>query len=159
VPRAVRVLALASVAAPVAALSLCLYVVDGRSMAPTLPAGALVIAVPFLRSDPPRRGDIVILRDAWRAVPSAVKRVAAVPGDCVSAARFSVVRAAEAAAQSCTTLDANRYLVVGDNHGYSTDSRTLGPVTRDTIVARVVLGLWPPAVERRLASAHSSEVP
>lgn len=38
----------------------------------------------------------------------------------------------------------DRLWVMGDNRGNSADSRVFGPITRDSVVGRTVLRVWPP---------------
>ena len=42
------------------------------------------------------------------------------------------------------TVAHNHYFVLGDNRGNSIDSRSFGPVPRNTIKGRVPLRYWPP---------------
>lgn len=41
------------------------------------------------------------------------------------------------------TLNENEYFVLGDNRNNSSDSRNIGLITRDEIIGKVVIRLWP----------------
>jgi nickel-type superoxide dismutase maturation protease len=87
--------------------------VDGESMFPTLRPGDF-LAVRALHSSEPRRGQLVVVRLGGLEI---VKRVIAEPGE--------------------RALGADEFWVEGDNAAASTDSRSAGPVTRDSIVGVV----------------------
>lgn len=92
--------------------------VRGESMRPTLPPGALVVAVPLDGAADPRPGDIVIARRPDRPEQEIIKRVLTVTAD-------------------------GEYVLAGDNPAASTESVDFGPVPRRLIVARVRWRYWP----------------
>lgn len=121
--------------------------VTGPSMAPTLLPGDLVVVLPrALR--PPRRGDVVLVRDPRAPERTTIKRLVGLPGERV------VVRPRTVEADGRTVLDRprpapgdrnrqwrlgeDRYLVLGDNPRRSTDGRQLGPLP-GTLLAAVAL--------------------
>jgi len=85
-------------------------------MAPTLRDGERVwIELGAYRREPPRPGDVVLVRHPYRADLRLVKRVVAVG-------------------------TAGRIELAGDNPEESTDSRDFGPVPRDLVLGRVLVG-------------------
>lgn len=113
--------------------------VEGDSMSPTLPAGALVV-VGAVRGWI-ATGAVVVVRRPDGS--EHLKRVAAVPGD-----RF-VARDGTA-----VTLGPDEYAIVGDNRSGSTDSRHYGPVSRNEIVALARACYWPPRAWRWFPSGR-----
>jgi len=100
-------------------------VVAGESMAPALMPGDWAVA---LEARAINRGDVVVVRHPLRPGIEMVKRVTGVPGDRVGG----------------ITLRAGQWFVEGDDSGRSIDSRELGPVGREHVVARVLFVYWPP---------------
>jgi nickel-type superoxide dismutase maturation protease len=100
-----------------------LVAVDGDSMRPALTPGDRVLVVRAAA----RVGDIVAVRDPRRPDRTMLKRVASIDGD--------------------------RIVVLGDNAGASTDSRTFGPVDRASIVGRAVYRYAPVSRAGRLRRA------
>jgi nickel-type superoxide dismutase maturation protease len=88
--------------------------VEGDSMSPTLPAGALVAVSPN-RADPPVGAVVVVRRPDGS---EHLKRIAA--------------------------RDDAGYVLLGDNPAASTDSRHYGPVGRQDIVGIARFCYWPP---------------
>jgi nickel-type superoxide dismutase maturation protease len=99
-------------------------VVRGSSMWPTLQSGDRLLV---LRRWSLTAGDVVAVRDPRDRTRLLVKRVSSVDGDEVR--------------------------VAGDNPGWSTDSRTFGPIPRADVVGTVLRRYGPPGREGRLASA------
>lgn len=119
------------------------FIVVGRSMEPTLASGSVVIALPMLPSQRLDAGDVVVLSSPSGGAGLAVKRIVAAPGECVDAFGGRVRGDGNQARRGCAPLRDSEYFVLGDNPRQSTDSRSYGPVTRDLIVARVALQVWP----------------
>ena len=102
------------------------YVVEGRSMLRAYAPGDRLLAERLTyRLREPRVGDAVIVRRPGGGKAMDVKRIAAAPGSRVPVRGDPVV------------LGHDEWYVLGDNLSESTDSRTLGPVRREDIVARV----------------------
>jgi len=110
--------------------------VEGESMAPLLPNGALVAVAP-LRDAPQLGAIVVVLRPDGS---EHLKRVVAGPGE-----RFV------GPAGLTVTLGPDEYAVMGDNRGASTDSRNYGPVAQRDIVAVARVCYWPPRAWRLLS--------
>lgn len=89
------------------------YRVDGESMAPSFsPDERVVVNKLAYRFSQPRAGDLVVVRDPREPERLLLKRIGGAAGD-------------------------DRWLVLGDNAGSSTDSRDFGPVERELIVGKV----------------------
>lgn len=125
--------------------------VEGRSMQPTLEPGDRLLVRP-VGPVPPRRGDVVIVRDPRRPRRATVKRVVGLPGERIElrAGRLSIdgVTHIEPHAHrrdgddACTVPPGHLY-VLGDNRSHSTDSRTYGPVPLTLVEAVVVATIRP----------------
>ncbi len=102
-------------------------VVQGRSMAPTLLPGDVLLAVRPRRI---RRGDVVVVAPAGRGMEM-VKRVVGLPGE-----RVPLIG-------RVGPLGPGEYLVVGDHLAGSTDGRAFGPVSREEVAGVVRLRLLP----------------
>jgi signal peptidase I len=93
------------------------YVVDGPSMEPAYRAGdRLLVNRLAYRTQGPRPGDAVVLRDPEDSARLLLKRIAATPRPAGEVPR--------------------RYFVIGDNAGASRDSRQFGHVTRKAIIGK-----------------------
>ena len=100
-------------------------------MTPLLNAGDWAVVV----RDTVRRGAVVVVDHPERPGLPMVKRLVGVPGDLIGDRR----------------LEADEWWVEGDNAAASTDSRTLGPVTRAAMAGRVLAVYWPPERARWVA--------
>lgn len=129
-------------------------VVYGRSMEPNLfESQRLIIDKISYRFHAPQRNDIVVLNmpDMDEML---VKRIVGLPGetveihsgylyvDGVPVAETFIDHSVQYELEP-TTLGPLNYFVLGDNRGNSNDSRSFGPVGRDSIVGRVWLRYWP----------------
>lgn len=137
--------------------------VIGSAMHPAVDDNDYLIAekLPY-RVHPPRRGDIVIMRDPFDPSRDFIKRVVGLPGEGILVRTCKVfvnqrrlvepyVRdgwtrcdPAWPASGQAMTLGANEFFVLGDNRDSSLDSRMFGPVTRGAIEARVWTRIVPP---------------
>jgi len=132
-------------------------------MYPTLAPGERVLFDTLAyRGERPRRGDVVLAKHPRRPSMKLVKRVAAVPGDRVTAqgddwrveeAPSRGVPASEGAAAAGAqvwTLGEDEYFLLGDAPDLSTDARHFGAVSGREIQARAWLVYWPPRRLRRV---------
>ena len=135
--------------------------VDGMSMYPYLHNKDVVVLYKLAYKDKlPERGDVIvfILKDGGRFV----KRVIALPGETVKVDYGKVfVNGAQlnegAYLQDTVYTSGGRFLyegvtytvpkdhifVMGDNRGYSTDSRDLGPIPLDRVEGKVLMIVYP----------------
>jgi signal peptidase I len=105
------------------------------------------------------RGDIVVFATPPQlhdpSVKDLVKRVIGLPGDVISSSGGRVLINGRPLAEPwlapgvvttgirTQTVPAGEYFVMGDNRSDSEDSRVFGPISRSSIVGRVVLRIWP----------------
>jgi signal peptidase I len=135
------------------------FSIPSASMVPTLQVGDRVI-VSKLNKDP-GRGDIIVFDrpandPAGPGEPDVlIKRVIGLPGETVSARDGKVyvddkpLREAylpagvETEISSPIDVPPGDVLVMGDNRSVSQDGRYFGPISKDLIVGRAVLRIWP----------------
>ena len=96
--------------------------VHGTSMLPALRPGDVVfVQASAFRHRAPHRGEVVVARPSSLGGRALVKRIVGTPRP-------------------------DEYFLLGDHPADSLDSRTLGPVTRQELIGRVWLRVWPPRV-------------
>ncbi len=140
------------------------YVVDMSSMFPTL-KNADIILVNRLSyvTDGPHRGDVIVF-DPPSNSGEYVKRVIGLPGDYIeytsgkvwingnmfiedvdkTKTNYDVSFPIKENSDKLTLkLSENEYYVIGDNRQSSLDSRSFGPITRDKIIGRAFVVVWP----------------
>ena len=139
-------------------------IVDGDSMQPTLydKEYLWVDKFSYLVSEP-ERFDVVIFPIEYRGVDSHfVKRIIGLPGETVYIDENGVIFINDKVlpdtygkeiisefnrhlAAEPITLGPNEYFVLGDNRNHSSDSRfdSVGNISRDRLMGRVVARLWP----------------
>lgn len=105
--------------------------VEGTSMLPTLEPGDRLLV---WRGGRLRADDLVAVRDPRAPGRTLVKRIAASPGGVARLDDGSMIAAGTG------------YVVVGDNPGFTTDSRHFGPIDSKSIQGRLVYRYGP---ERR----------
>lgn len=149
------------------------FVIQGDSMFPNLEEGQCVLVSRLdYRLGNPSRGDVVVLRLSNRNGRNYIKRIVGLPGEYVTIdntnvyidgipvrettsvdrvqskrnhnlSEFSNLWVNVKSADKGWLLSDGQYFVVGDNWDASDDSRTFGPVNRDTLVGRVWIRYWP----------------
>ena len=130
--------------------------VVGESMIPTLEQkGHYILNRTAYRNSPPRRGDVVVIRDPADHGIS-VKRIIALEGESVHFFRGKVYVNSEPLAEpyllpgtrtftysqmkeQLITCGQDQFFVLGDNRVASVDSRSYGPVSRSDILGQVIL--------------------
>ncbi|RHX65138.1 signal peptidase I [Lactobacillus delbrueckii] len=136
-------------------------VVSGPSMQPTFEDGDRLIAV---RHFTPKRNDVVIIKAPNQPGAMYIKRLIGLPGDTVQSKNDVLYINGKKAAQPYLNnkyqkadhlagvnytnnfkvkLKKNQYWVMGDHRDVSNDSRLFGPVSRSSILSKVVLRYWP----------------
>ena len=124
--------------------------VEGISMLPTYQNGSahFVNQLAYLLHEP-RRGDVVSIRLAGIHVMY-MKRIIGLPGETVAFVNGRVLIDGEVLAEPYEKLQCdwnlppeklgpNEYFVVGDNRSMRPDEHTFGKVSRDRIVAKLLL--------------------
>lgn len=126
----------------------CMLVyVKGRSMQDTLQSGEIVFAVRRRIHSEIRRFDVVLCRYPKRK-ELFIKRIVGLPGECISIEDDTLLINGEPVEENfprrrslCPMtereLEADEYFVLGDNRPASKDSRSVGPIPRDRIIAVV----------------------
>lgn len=108
------------------------FIVSGASMEPTFHNGDyLIVDELSYQFNGPQKNDVIIFRYPLEPSKYFIKRVEGVPGEKVKTSGKEI------------TLKENEYYVLGDNRGASSDSRIWGPVTKNFIVGRAIVRLWP----------------
>jgi signal peptidase I len=146
------------------ATDLLVLVLSGKaaSNSPTIPAcNGRYLAEGFTyHFRDPHRGELVVIHarghiggvvtpDPSSRDLNLTKRVIGIPGDTVVGRGGGVYVNGQKADNIPTDpfpsvhLGPKQYFVLGDNRGFSQDSRDFGPVPRDTIFGRVILIYWP----------------
>ena len=130
-------------------------VVLGQSMEPNLrTAQRLMVEKVSYWLHPPRRGDIVVLRDPTGGPVPLIKRVVGLPGERVSIANGHVRVDGQALNEpylnQITQGEGRSWVVppmemfvMGDNRSNSKDSRYFGPVPLDSVFGHAVFRFWP----------------
>jgi signal peptidase I len=132
------------------------FAIPSESMAPTLrPGDHLLVEKLSYRFGSPRRGDLVVFR-APDGGSLAVKRIVGLAGDHVAIedgvlAVNGKLRHEPYVDQPSidsvyfgpVVVPRGDVFVMGDNRADSHDSRDYGPVSRSSLVGRVLVRLWP----------------
>lgn len=129
-------------------------VVYGQSMEPNLsPLQRLIVDKISYRLHSPQRNDIVVI-DLPTMDDMLVKRIVGLPGETIEVRDGEVLVNGSPLPEpfphdlghttmAPTVLGPLQYFVMGDNRDNSNDSRSFGPVHRESIVGRVWLRYWP----------------
>lgn len=106
-----------------------------------------------------RRGDVVVVKIPGQPERHFVKRVVALPGECLALQDglltidehhlpepyLNGLPAYLGTGNHSWQIGEDEYFLMGDNRAHSTDSRVYGPVAQEAIVGRVSRRIWPPA--------------
>jgi signal peptidase I len=130
--------------------------IEGDSMEPNLHNGEYVLIdkISYLLH-PPERGDVVVFTPPNNE-RDYIKRVIGLPGDTVEVKGGQIyvngVALDEPYLQQvilrnepARVVEEGRYFVLGDNRNNSSDSRSFGTITPQSIVGRAWLVYWPPS--------------
>jgi signal peptidase I len=132
--------------------------VDGLSMEPRVHAGEIVLINTLAyRFGDIERGDVVAFRHDAPNPETYIKRVVGLPGERV-AVRDGVVsidgrvlpepyvRYRDRRSAPAVVVPPHAYYVLGDNRAESDDSRNWGPLQRQDVVGKALVGIWPPRI-------------
>jgi len=129
-------------------------VVLGQSMEPNLHQDEqLIIDKLSYRFRQPARGEIVVVAMGEGEIPL-IKRVVGLPGETLQIENNRVLIDGETLSEPYLgnivqrdygpiTVAEGHVFVMGDNRNYSRDSRSIGAVTLDRIIARAWVRVWP----------------
>jgi signal peptidase I len=137
------------------------FYIPSGSMEPTLNIGDRILVDKLsYHLHPVHRGDIVVFakppnEQLEPGINDLVKRVIGLPGESISGANGQVYINGKPLAEPWLPkgvvtsnfgpikIPKNDYFVMGDNRGFSEDSRVFGPISGSLIVGRVVFRIWP----------------
>lgn len=152
-------------------LALVLYVVIqyavqtvhvlGSSMLYTLHDNDLLVASKIsYKLHQPQRGDIIVFKPPDEASRDFIKRIIALPGERLRIVNGVVYINDQVLHEPYLPekwtynnnwpqsgqdyiLPPNMFFVMGDNRNHSSDSRTFGPITLDSILGKAEIRIWP----------------
>ena len=139
------------------------FIVSGASMAPNFATGDyLIVDEISYRFSNPQRGDVVVFNAGFipgYAGQRFIKRVIGLPGETVDVTngKVEIIKDGKTTVldekylpadlktygDTNITLKADQYFVLGDNRGYSYDSRVWGVVPRSDIIGKAFLRIFP----------------
>jgi signal peptidase I len=129
--------------------------VHGQSMEPTLHTDQrLVVEKVTYRFHGPRHGDIVVLKSPQQSTELLIKRVIGLPGETVEIRQGRVYINGQELDEPYLERPTGgnwgpiivpplHVFVLGDNRGFSNDSRAFGVVPLENIVGRAWVSYWP----------------
>jgi signal peptidase I len=129
--------------------------VHGQSMEPTLHSDQrLVVEKVSYRFHGPRRGDIVVLKSPQQSAELLIKRVIGLPGEAIEIREGRVyvngqeldepyLERSKGGNWGPTIVPPLHIFVLGDNRGFSNDSRAFGMVPIKSIIGRAWVSYWP----------------
>lgn len=130
--------------------------VFGQSMEPNLHTNQRIVVEKLTyRLHAPQRGDVVVLKLPQESGELLIKRVIALPGETVAIHGGKVwigdmsldepyLTQPTSGEMPAHTVPEGHIFVLGDNRGFSNDSRSFGMVPLENIVGRAWLSYWPP---------------
>jgi signal peptidase I len=131
------------------------FEIQMHSMEPTLlPDDRVLVDKRFYRSHEPRRGDVIVFRYPLSPDKQYLKRIVGLPGDRVEirSGRLHIngrelvevyVNGTPVGGYDPATIPANAYFVLGDNRNNSEDSRSFGPISRESLLGKVTKIYYP----------------
>jgi signal peptidase I len=137
-----------------------IFTVQGDSMEQSLSDGDVLIVNRLATGRATvRRGDVVVTRVSGQPGRHFVKRVVALPGECLSLQDgllliddnhfpepyLNGLPAYLGTGNHSWQIGEDEYFLMGDNRVHSTDSRDYGPVAQEALVGRISRRIWPPA--------------
>ncbi|MBN1259362.1 MAG: signal peptidase I [Anaerolineae bacterium] len=129
-------------------------VVLSQSMEPTLhPDQQIIVEKMTYHFRAPRRGEIVVIGVEESDIPY-IKRVVGLPGETLEIRNSRVFIDGHILTETYlpnvtpgtygpVIIPEDHIFVMGDNRGNSRDSRALGPIALDKVIARAWISVWP----------------
>jgi len=136
--------------------------VSGNSMNPTFTNGEKIVAEKIsIKFEPPTRGEVVILRYPANPTDLLIKRIVGLPGETLKIQNglvyvngsilnesYLISKVVTVGQQTISEglsyqIPENSYVVMGDNRGESSDSRSFGAISKNLIVGREFLVIYP----------------
>jgi signal peptidase I len=147
------------------------FIIVGASMQPNFHEGErLLINKAVYKFRQPERGEVIIFHPPTNQQADYIKRIIGLPGESVEIREGKVYihkedGSVEQLVEPYITelamrdfkgdeIPQNKYFVLGDNRNNSNDSRSFGPVSREEIIGKAWLSIWPPG-EWRVVPAYS----
>lgn len=148
------------------------FIVSGASMENTFHSGEyLIIDQVSYRFDDPQRGDVIVFHYPKDPSKFFIKRVIGVPGDSIDIQGNIVtiiqkdgtkevldepyIKTMAENTSLTETLGEREYFVMGDNRDASSDSRVWGVLSKEKIVGKALLRLFPFSKVEVLPGEHS----
>lgn len=135
------------------------FIVNGESMEPTLASGDyLIIDEISYRTKEPKRGEVVVFRFPTEHRRFLIKRIVGLPGEIISISGNKITITdtegkvtqlnedylnGDFSSYGTWSLGNDEYFVMGDNREHSSDSRRWGVLSRELIVGKTFLRLFP----------------
>lgn len=139
------------------------FLVQQTSMVPTFEPYDYIIVDRFTYKflDEPKRGDVVVFQSGpENGNKYLIKRIIGLPGEqvLIDGSKTTIINSEypegitldetyvqnkDDRTKKITTLKGNEYFMMGDNRPLSLDSRMIGPITREKIVGRTLVRLYP----------------
>lgn len=136
------------------------FLVSGSSMEPTFESGNyLLVDEMTYNFRNPKRGEVIVFNSPSENGSYYIKRIIGLPGERIVIDDETVSIYEDGKEKDLNedyitnfdlqgkdydvTLESNEYFVLGDNRGFSYDSRNWGPLEENKIIGLVRLRLWP----------------
>lgn len=136
------------------------FFVKGESMDPNFANGDyLIVDEISYHFRAPERGEVVVFRAPTDQSQRFIKRIIGLPGETVNINNGKItiynnsgnkildesgyLGNTTTGGDMSVALKSNEYFVLGDNRPFSFDSRMFGPITKESIIGRVVVRAWP----------------
>jgi signal peptidase I len=142
-------------------ISIQTYIVYGPSMEPNYWDGEWIIVDKLAyKFHTPQTGDIIVFQPPISSTKPFIKRIIGLPGETVEIKDGTVyvhkkdgsvvtmqepyIKEAFSSNYNSGVIPANEYFVMGDNRNDSTDSRYGWFASRDKIIGKAWISIWPP---------------
>lgn len=128
--------------------------VQGISMQPNFENGELLLTEKIsYRISKPKRGEVIVFEAPIGRKADFIKRIIALPQDKIKIENGDVFVNGEKLEEKNITsktegnletiLPSDEYFVLGDNRSSSSDSRSFGPIKKDSVKGKVLFVYWP----------------